>query len=85
MGPWVLFFFCCPNVLKNEEKEYRKGEASRDYELVYKISLVCSRESRLYKRVCPSVRRSVGPSVRWSVGRSVGRSVRNRNAFFLSY
>ena len=38
---------------------------------------VFSREPRLYKRVCPSVRRSVGPSV----GRSVGRSV--WTAFFI--
>ena len=27
-------------------------------------------DTQLYKRLCPSVRRSVGPSVRWSVGPS---------------
>ena len=36
--------------------------------LTFAISLIFSREPRLYKRVCPSVRRSV----RWSVRRSVG-------------
>ena len=39
--------------------------------LVYPLSLIFSREPRLYKRVCPSV----GPLVRWSIGPSVGPSV----------
>ena len=32
-------------------------------------------DTQLYKRLCPSVRPSVGPLVRWSVGPSVGPSV----------
>ena len=47
-------------------------------------SLFLDASSHLYKRVCPSVRRSVRPSVRRSVRPSVRPSVRRsvRNPFF---
>ena len=49
-----------------------------------KFGTLLDASTHLYKRVCPSVCRSVGPLVRGSVGLSVRPSVRPsvRNAFF---
>ena len=60
--------------------EKTKGKGECECRGAY-ISSFFSRDSRLYKRVCLSVHRSVrpsvGPSIRWLVGLSI------RNAFFL--
>ena len=64
--------------LHKEEKRWKN---------VHGLRKVFSREPRLYKRVCPSVRRSVGRSVRRSVGNHFFRRAETKTAndFFRVY
>ena len=61
------------SVLRGKNKTYALGWG---FKIIRNIYLFYLRTRKLYRRLCPSVRRSIGPSVCWSVHLSVGPSVR---------
>ena len=93
---WPTIFPCCfmqSNTFNLREKSYFPHvrtyahmdiRFSKSLAARHKIFLFfLDASSHLYKRVCPSVRRSVGPSVRWSVGHAF--SINEENTSHTAY